>query len=198
MDIRVSRTQKMLLEAFEELTSEKSMEEISVSEICERSTVRRNTFYRHFSDKYAFIEFYLQSLATRFMAEAQPESDLEETDVYASHMHRALITFVETHQQSARQTIGQSASMSTIDMVVAQISDGITLRLARDLKEKKCQPAVPAEFLGIFYSAGMVHTLRWWLFNGKPVPAEQLEYYSTEFLISCYESLCLGSSKNGN
>ena len=190
MDIRVSRTQKMLLEAFEELASEKSMEEISVSEICERSTVRRNTFYRHFSDKYAFIEFYLQSLATRFMAEAQPESDLKEIDVYASHMHRALIAFVETHQQSARQTIGQTASMSTIDMVIAQISEGITLRLAHDFEEKKCHPAVPAEFPGIFYSAGMVHALRWWLFNGKPVSAEQLEQYCTEFLMRCQESLC--------
>ena len=194
MDIRVSRTQKMLLDAFEELISEKTMEDISVSEICERSTVRRNTFYRHFSDKYTFIEFYLQSLTTRFMAEAQPESDLKEIDVYAGHMHRALITFIETHQQSARSTIGQTALMSTIDMVIVQISEGITLRLARDFDEKKCHPAMPAEFLGIFYSAGMVHTLRWWLFNGKPVSAEQLERHCTEFLMRCHESLCPASS----
>ena len=179
----------MLLDAFEELSSEKSMEDVSVSELCERSTVRRNTFYRHFSDKYAFIEFYLQSVAERFMAQAQPKADLEALDEYAGHMHRALIAFVETHQESIRLAMGQTALVSTLDMIVRQIAEGITLRAARDLKAAGCEPAMPVEFLGIFYSAGMVHTLRWWLFEGKPVPPELLVQHCTEFLMRCCESL---------
>jgi len=189
MDIRVSRTQKMLLDAFEELAGEKGMEDISVSELCERSTVRRNTFYRHFDDTYAFIEFYLQSLAARFMAEAEAGTSLEELSDYAQHMHRVLIRFVDSHESTIKLTMGRSAPVSTVDLIIKQIAQGISLRAAQGLKGMLDKPEIPAEFLGFFYSAGMVHTLRWWLFEGRPVTAEQLEHYCTGFLMRCYNSL---------
>ena len=141
------------------------MESITVSELCERSTVRRNTFYRHFSDKYAFLEFYLQSLTERFMAEAEQESDLEGMQEYAQHMHRALIRFIESHQESTRYSMGNTALMSTIDMIVRQVAQGITLRAAQGLVLKGHKSDMPVEFLGYFYSAGLVHTLRWWFFE---------------------------------
>ena len=188
MDIRISRTQKMLMDAFEQLFSEKSLEEISVSEICERSTVRRNTFYRHFNDKYAFIEFYLESLAQRFMAESESECNLEGIREYARHMHLSLLRFVETHQNSMRTALGQTVPVSTIDMIIKQIAEGITQRAARELERRNRVSEMPIEFLGFFYSAGMVHTLRWWLFTGKPVSAEALEQYCTDFLMSCFDT----------
>ena len=186
MDIRVSRTQKMLLDAFEELVSEKSMEDISVSELCELSTVRRNTFYRHFGDKYAFIEFYLQSLAERFMVQAESGYDLEELSDYAKHMHKALIRFIELHQGSMKNAMGQKVLVSTVDMIIKQVAEGITLRAARGIDHLGSKPNMPVELLGFFYSAGMVHTLRWWYFEGKPVAPELLEEYCTDFLMRCY------------
>jgi len=186
MDIRVNRTKMMLVEAFEKLTKEKSFEEISVTEICERSTVRRNTFYRHFSDKYAFIEYYLQLLAERFMSEAEAESDLDDIQEYAQHMHKALIRFIETHQHTMKYVLGQSVPVGTVDLIIRQISEGINQRAASGLADQETKPDMPIEFLGFFYSAGMVHTLRWWHFEGKPVKADVLEQYCTDFLMRCY------------
>ena len=197
MDIRVSRTHSMLMEAFEQLCMEKNLEEISVSEICERSTVRRNTFYRHFSDKYAFIEFYLQALAQRFMADAEPESSLEGMPEYAQHMHRALIRFVESHEAAMKYALGQKVPVSTIDLIIKQIAEGITQRAARGLEGKRQQPETPIELLGLYYSAGMVHTLRWWYFEEKPFPAETLEQLCTDFLMRCYQSFQEASEANG-
>ena len=175
----------MLVDAFEELASEKSLGDISVSELCERSTVRRNTFYRHFSDKYAFITFYLHSLADRFMAEAEAECDLDKIHEYAQHMHRALIRFLQTHQKIAKFAMGSTGSVTTIDMIIKQIAEGITLRAAQRVECQTRQPEMPVEFLGYFYSAGMVHTLRWWLFEERPVTTAVLERYCTDFLMRC-------------
>ena len=55
MDNRMTRTRAMLRDALEKLLDEKSFEDISVSEICELSTVRRATFYRK------LIEFSLET-----------------------------------------------------------------------------------------------------------------------------------------
>lgn len=44
MDIRRQRTRALLVQAFEELSRTKALQEISVSEICELATVRRGTY----------------------------------------------------------------------------------------------------------------------------------------------------------
>lgn len=60
LDLRVQKTYKGLLEAFEGLLLEKEFESISVTEICDAAMIRRPTFYKHFLDKYDFITFFIK------------------------------------------------------------------------------------------------------------------------------------------
>ena len=60
LDLRVQKTHKALIEAFENLLHEKEFENISVTEICDAAMVRRPTFYKHFLDKYDFITFFIK------------------------------------------------------------------------------------------------------------------------------------------
>ena len=55
-DLRVRRTHKLLWEALMAELSERTIEEITVSDICERAMVHRTTFYKHYEDKYALLE----------------------------------------------------------------------------------------------------------------------------------------------
>ena len=57
MDIRVIRTQEQLIASLVRLLADKSFEELSVSEICDNAQVHRATFYKHFNDKYEFLNF---------------------------------------------------------------------------------------------------------------------------------------------
>lgn len=57
MDMRVKRTYKQLSNSLIQLLEEKSFEDLSVSEICEHADVHRATFYKHFNDKYEFLNF---------------------------------------------------------------------------------------------------------------------------------------------
>jgi AcrR family transcriptional regulator len=59
-DPRVKRTRKVLIQALEELLAEKRFHAISVQDIAERAEVNRVTFYGHFSDKYAILEYWLR------------------------------------------------------------------------------------------------------------------------------------------
>ena len=98
MDIRMTRTRAMLRDALEKLLDEKSFEDISVSEICELSTVRRATFYRHFKDKNDFYEWFLQTMTDQFLAEAGEADEVGSLEEYTRYMHRKLIEFsLENH-----------------------------------------------------------------------------------------------------
>lgn len=59
-DPRVTRTRNLILNAFSELLPEKGFHSLSVQNITERAGVNRATFYAHFPDKYALLDFSIQ------------------------------------------------------------------------------------------------------------------------------------------
>ncbi len=60
VDPRAKRTRHLLMDAFGQLLSQKSFEDITVQDITERATVNRATFYAHFEDKYILVEQFLR------------------------------------------------------------------------------------------------------------------------------------------
>ena len=59
-DPRVTRTRNLILGAFMELLPEKGFQSLTVQNITERAGVNRATFYAHFPDKYALLDFSIQ------------------------------------------------------------------------------------------------------------------------------------------
>jgi AcrR family transcriptional regulator len=59
-DPRVKRTRKLLQEALMSLMAENSFQRISVQDIAERATLNRATFYAHFEDKFALVDYMVR------------------------------------------------------------------------------------------------------------------------------------------
>ncbi|MDO4291498.1 MAG: TetR family transcriptional regulator [Eggerthellaceae bacterium] len=183
MDIRAERTRSMLKGALEELLEEKPIEDISVSELCGRSTVRRATFYRHFDDKYAFIEWYLTTLTDRFLEEiGVPAEDMGLRE-YVETMHRKLIVFLGEHRSWFMRTMGRGAVAGSLDMIMGEIAVGVAAKVAEEVEAGRVDSAVDSEFVSLFYAGGMVHTLRRWMLTGEPFPTDKIVAESTEFLM---------------
>src|ERR1700737_3646173 len=60
LDPRVRRTRQLLLQAFTGLLAAKDFEAISVQDIAEKATVNRATFYDHFPDKFALLDYLIE------------------------------------------------------------------------------------------------------------------------------------------
>ena len=72
LDPRVKRTRGVLESAFLELTQEKGFQAVTVQDITERAGVNRATFYAHFADKYALLDYsvrqgFLQEVEKRML-----------------------------------------------------------------------------------------------------------------------------------
>jgi len=59
-DPRVRRTRELLLQAFTDILMDKGFHHLTIQDIAERAGVNRVTFYGHFSDKYAILEYWLR------------------------------------------------------------------------------------------------------------------------------------------
>ena len=60
LDPRVIRTRQMLDQAFLELLAEKGFDAISVQDVTARAGVNRATFYAHFQDKFALLDYSIR------------------------------------------------------------------------------------------------------------------------------------------
>jgi AcrR family transcriptional regulator len=69
VDPRVKRTRKLIVDAFFSLMAERSFHAISVQDIAERATVNRATFYLHFEDKYALMDWVVRDLFREALTE---------------------------------------------------------------------------------------------------------------------------------
>jgi len=61
-DPRITRTRSLILNAFTELLPEKGFQSLTVQNITEGAGVNRATFYAHFPDKYALLDFSIQQM----------------------------------------------------------------------------------------------------------------------------------------
>lgn len=75
MDPRTRRTRELLLQAFMQLLMTKSFESITVQEIAEQATVNRATFYAHFDDRYALLDYaFAESFKKALYGKLPPDS----------------------------------------------------------------------------------------------------------------------------
>ncbi len=74
LDPRVKRTRQMLVQALKDLILEKSFQDITVQDIAERATVNRVTFYAHFTDKFALMEYTMREMIREQLRKQVPES----------------------------------------------------------------------------------------------------------------------------
>ena len=161
----------------------KSLDQITVAEICRNAGISRQTFYRHFEDKYDFYRYYLSTLTDKFLRSIQGEAhDCMGLREYVESMHRQLIGFVDEHPAIAQNSLGKTALAGSLDIMMRQIAEGIEVHAAREFPDAK----VSAHFASMFYSGAMLHTLRWWLQEGKPIDADELVASTTDLFLAYY------------
>lgn len=91
VDPRIIRTRNLLQQAFIQIVSEKGFHAVSVQDIAERAGVNRTTFYLHFPDKYALLDYTFGQLFRQ-------EIDKRMTNVYrfsAEHLRLLIVTVFE-------------------------------------------------------------------------------------------------------
>jgi len=62
LDPRVKRTRSLILHSFDDLLAEKNFESISVQDVTDKAQINRATFYAHFQDKYALLDYAVSQM----------------------------------------------------------------------------------------------------------------------------------------
>lgn len=192
MDIRVIRTYDQLIASLIRLLTERSFEELSVSEICDNAQVHRATFYKHFNDKYEFLNFCF-------------DNELSKIDFDASTALPTVESIKENFMYFIKTTFEFVCSKKAIFSIILSkkfsVSLGASFTAAvHNFCLEKIKVILPgtsperAELFATFYSNAFIGVLTLYAKNPDNYPLE--EVYS--FLENRVDELCISYIKQYN
>ena len=126
-DPRVLRTQHLLLHAFSDLYSEKGFHAMTVQDITERAGVNRGTFYSHFEDKYAILEYWLREQFQQRVASPVLISGPWNLGTFHVLIQNVVEWFMQLHQ------LTRSSDRILIPLVVTTLQEALSELLLQGL-----------------------------------------------------------------
>lgn len=165
-DPRVKRTRRLLQDAVLSLVHEKPMDAITVQDIAARAEVNRATFYAHFEDKNALMNYMMREMfQERLDAALPPDPPLTRASL------RALILITCDY---LGEFIGHCAPVRQWNdqaVIVVQVQPHLAETLQRWLRKT----SVPEpEMVAATTSWAIWGTVFQWARAGRKIPADQL------------------------
>lgn len=167
MTIGNKRTLKALRKALKELLQVKSLEQVSVQELCDKAMVSRGTFYNYFYDKYDLLNYDW----TQIQLEIDPQFgdiDLKSMD-YEEYMHlflKNLINYLSNKREIYNMIINNNANSIFFVNMHEYIGKQIFSKL-KDANNINNKFKVPLELLATVYSNIIITVGKWWLKSGE-------------------------------
>lgn len=171
IDLRIQKTHRALLGALRELLSEKSFDEISVSELCDRAQTRRATFYKHFADKTELLAYMIQELQREY--NARNEADGKDPGAGPVKIFCSLLDFLEENQGMVRTILNSNGKNVVLDVLNEQLERDMKWHFRAAARAGHAPDADP-ELLAVLYSGAVIHCAQWWLTKGSRLSKEQV------------------------
>jgi len=174
LDLRIRRTHKLLFDSLTSLLTEKSFDDIRISDICDKAMVHRTTFYKHFEDKYQLLDFLLRQLIKDFEEKSLKCTPIDNTKQYYTNLFRLLLEHMcENRKMYSVGLLNNGSAMKLLQKIVLQF---IRSKLEND-EAKGINFIVPISIIAEFYSPALVYSAGEWLEEGMPIPIEQMVQY---------------------
>lgn len=184
IDIRVIRTYEQLTSSLVSLLKFKTFEELSVSEICDNADVHRATFYKHFNDKYEFLNFCFDNeLAKIGFDVPQAEPTVESIKENFMYFIKATFEFVCSKKAIFSIMLSKKFSVTLGASFTAAVHnyclEKIAIILPGASKER-------AELFAAFYSNAFIGVVTHYAKNADNYPLEEVY----DFLENRVDELC--------
>ncbi len=185
-DLRIRRTHKLLCDAMFALLETQSFDEISVVNICDKAMVHRATFYKHFKDKYEFMEYVAKEKLRDFYKQSKIYADFSDKENLYRAMISNILEFIEENQQMLR--IASNSSNNNFFDSLHRIIYEELLDFLTASQEKGETFKAPVDVFAMFLTGGLTSLIRWWLANDTNYTKEDIAKHIECMLLSSDKS----------
>lgn len=172
-DLRVRKTKKSIAEAFMALLSEKTIEEMTVNELCDRAGVRRTTFYKHYRDKLDYIAAFAKDLRDKFDDIIWKNGKPDITPDYYVEYAKQVVAFISRHED-VMNNILQSSVLPVIVSTVSEQNYKDTYSRIVESVDAGMQLCASPEVVASMIVGAVSNTIYMWLVGGRKKDSEEL------------------------
>lgn len=174
-DIRIQKTRRDLRNAILELIMEKSIEKISVIEICNKAMVNRMTFYKYYEDKFTLLDDTINEIIDEIKTKTAIYNNEIKTIDEASNLLANIIKTVVDYIEKNRDLIiavQKNGDYKLFDIItyICEASIVELLNQINLIKPLKYSIPVAASFI----YGGFVSTIGYWLDHPDAINKEQV------------------------
>lgn len=179
LDLRVQKTRSALTNALYELMCQKSLDEITVTELCEKAVIRKATFYKHFGDKTELLVYMIREIQRLAEEDNYVDYDPENPANYYTDVFRYLIDFIDSNDKFIVNVLRSNAGNSVRNILEEQIRFAIDQRLRQEEAEYIRSSHT---LLSVAYAGAIVSCGTWWALQENRPDKEILIEKFSEFI----------------
>lgn len=172
IDLRIRKTHSALMQALQELLCEKSFDEISVSELCDRAQTRRATFYKHFRDKSDLLTYMIQMLQQEYNTKSELNFDFCSRNVSLSHIFKYFLDFLEENKEMVRTILSSNANKIVLDILNEQLEFDLKMHFKEINKDPNSHKIIP-DMMAAYYSGAVLNCAQWWITKGDKITKDE-------------------------
>lgn len=179
LDLRVQKTRSALINALYRLLCEKSLDDITVTELCDRAVIRKATFYKHFGDKTELLVYMIQELQRISREENSVRYDPEDPYRFYAGVFQYLVDFVDSNEAFVTRILRSSSGAFVRNLLEEQIRRDINEQLRHEERAdvREAHTMLSAMYAGAITSCGV-----WWITqNPRPDKNTIIEQFA-EFI----------------
>lgn len=175
-DLRVLRSQKMIVSAFMKLVAEKGYSNVSVQDIADEAMINRATFYAHFKDKDDLFE----SIFTRYLTVLTSVLDVTQlikgNKIQVRHIEHLLTEMYDVVDKNRPffKVILSGNSQEIFREKLAKIVYEKYIDIFAKLRITENEVEIPIGFVIEYMSAIYISTMHWWINNDSDMTSAQL------------------------
>ncbi len=176
IDLRVKRTDKLILDTFMNLLKEKSFDDIRISDICNGAMIHRTTFYKHFEDKYNLLSYALKNIINGFEIKSLDFYNNTVSRKFYINLFKSFLQYIENNRKIYLVGLRNLKSDFLINNFKRIIVTSIKYRL-EDNNKHGANFTIPIPVLAELYYATMIGLGIWWLQNDADISIDETISY---------------------
>lgn len=176
VDLRVKRTNKMIIEAFIKLVEEKGYDQVTVQDIADEAMINRATFYAHYKDKQDLYDTIFDLAVDAFTSVLNPTDLVKGNRLKVRQIELVLTNIYENIHKNRKfyLTIMDGAAFEMLRKKLAEILYDQYSHVFDRLRITENDIEVPMDFIIEYMTSIFISTLHWWLNTDADMSPEHL------------------------
>ncbi len=174
-DLRTKKTKKLLRESLESLLRDKSLDDITVKEICEHASINRVTFYDHYFNKEELHNEIISQIEHDIIKEFKKDKSIYYLDKNYKKILRKLVDYFDNNRKHFNIFLSNPKNRLLFTSQLHKyfmkyLRKGIKVNDNKiDKKEIDNQILIKSQFI----SGALIYSFSWWLKDGFDISKEE-------------------------